>query len=194
MLVFVVQSLSLIWLDSLCSHGLQHARLPCPSLSPRVCSKSCPLSQWYYLAITSSATPFLSFRLQTSPISGFFPVSQLFESGGQSIGSSASESVLSMNIQGLFPLGLMDFISLLSEGLSNTTVQKHQFFSVQSSLWSNSHPYMTTGKTIALTIHSFVGKVMSLFFNTLLGLLIHRNKIDYSIFTFINLVRFIYFL
>ena len=99
-----------------------------------------------------------------------------------------------MNIQGLFPLGLMDFISLLSKGLSNTTVQKHQFFSVQYSLWSNSPPYMTTGKTIALTIHSFVGKVMYLFFNTLLGLLIYRNKIDYSIFTFINLVRFIYFL
>ena len=121
-------------------------------------------------------------------------MSQLFESGGQIIGFSASESVLSMNIQGLFPLGLMDFISLLSKGLSNTTVQKHQFFSVQSSLWSNSPPYMTTGKTIALTIHSFVGKVMYLFFNTLLGLLIYRNKIDYSIFTFINLVRFIYFL
>ena len=138
--------------------------------------------------------PSFLFAFKLPQYQGFFPVSQLFESGGQSIGSSASESVLSMNIQGLFPLGLMDFISLLSEGLSNTTVQKHQFFSVQSSLWSNSHSYMTTGKTIALTIHSFVGKVMSLFFNTLLGLLIHRNKIDYSIFTFINLVRFIYFL
>ena len=101
------------------------------------------------------------------PASGSFPMSLLFASGG----ASASASVLLMNIQGWFPLGLTGLISLLSKGLSkvfsSTTVQKHQFFNAQPSVWSISHTYMTTGKTTALTIHSFVGKVMFLIFSTL---------------------------
>ena len=124
--------------NSLGPHGLQHTG----SLSftdPRVCSNACPLSCWCYLNISSSANPF-SFCLHSFPASGSFPVSQLFASGGQSIGASAS--VLSMNIQGWFPLGLTNVISLQSKGLSrvfsNTTVQKCQFFGPQLSLWSNS--------------------------------------------------------
>ena len=104
------------------------------------------------------------------PASGSFSVNWLFASGGQGTGTSDSASVLSMNIQDWFPLGWPGWISLQSKGLStvfsNTTVQKHQFFSSQLSL-INSHPYMTTGKTIALTIWIFVSKVMSLLFNTL---------------------------
>ena len=98
-------------------------------------------------------------------------MSQLFESGGQRIGVSASASVLPMNIQDWFPLWLTGLISLQSKGLSrafsSTTVQKHQFFGTQPSLWSNSHTYMTTGKTITLTIWTFTGKVLSLLFNML---------------------------
>ena len=104
--------------------------------------------------------------LQSFPASGSFQMSQFFVSGG------ASASVLPMNIPGWFPLGLTGWISLQSKGLprvlSNTTVQKHQFFSIQPSLWSNSHfLYMTTGKTIAFTIPTFAGKVTSLLFNML---------------------------
>ena len=105
-------------------------------------------------------------------------MSWLFTSGGQSIGISASASVLPMNIWDWFPLGLTGLISLQSKGLSrvfsNTTVQKHQLFSTQVSLWSNflSHPYMTTGKTIALTRRTFVGKIMSLLLNMLSRLVI----------------------
>ena len=128
--------------NSLWPHGLQHARLPCTSLSPRVCSDSSPLSQWCYLTIWSSATPF-SFCLQSFPESGSSPVSRLFTSDGQSIGASASISVLPMNIHGWFPLGLTGWISLQTKGLSrvfsNTTVWKHHFFSAQFSLWSNSY-------------------------------------------------------
>ena len=156
-------------------HGLQHARLPCPSPSPRVCSNSCPLSQWCYPNFLSSVAHFSSCP-QSFPASGSFPVNQLFVSGSQRFGASASVSVLPMNIQDLFPLGLTVLISLLSKGLSrvfsNITVQKHQFFGTQPSLCSSSHPYMTTGKTIALTIQTFVGKVMSLLFNMLSGLVI----------------------
>ena len=123
--------------DSLWPHGLHHARLSRPSLSPRVCSNSCPLSRWCHPTISSSAVPFSS-CLQSFPASGSFPMSQFFESGDQSIGVSASASVLPMNIQGWFPLGLTALISLLSKGLSrvfsNTTVQKHQFFCTQLSL------------------------------------------------------------
>ena len=123
-------------------HGLQHARLPCPSLSPRVCSHSCPLSPWCYLIISSSVAPFF-FCLQSFPASWSFPVSQLFASGGQSIGTSASVSVLPMNIQGWFPSWLTGLISLQPEGpsrvFSSTTIRKHQFFGTQPSLWSNSH-------------------------------------------------------
>ena len=127
---------------SLQPHGLQHARLPYPSPTPEACSNSCPLSQWGHPTISSSVVPFSS-RLQSFPASGSFPRSQFFTSGGQSIGASASASVLPTNIQDWFPLGLTGFNSLQSKGLSkvfsNTTVQKHQLFSAQLSLWSNSH-------------------------------------------------------
>ena len=126
--------------DSLWHHGLEHSRLPCPSLSPEVCSKSCPLSQWCHPTISSFITPFSSL-LQSFPVSEYFLVNQFFASGGQSIGASAS--VLPMNIQYWFPLGWTGWISLLSKGLqrvfSSTTVWKHQFFSTQLTLWSNSH-------------------------------------------------------
>ena len=128
--------------DSLWPHRLQHARLPCPSLSPRVCSNSCPLSWWWHPTISSSVTPFSSCP-QSFLASVSFLVSQLFTSGGQIIGVSASASVLPMYIQSWFPLGLTGLISLLSKGLSrvfsSTTVQKHQFFSAQRSLWCNSY-------------------------------------------------------
>ena len=128
--------------NSLWSHGLQHARLPCPSLSPGVCSNSCPLSWWCLTTISSSVSPFSS-CLQSFPASGSFPMSRLFASGGQSTGVPVSASVLPVNIQGLFPLILTGLISLQSKGLSrvfsSTTVWKHQFFSAQLSLRSNAH-------------------------------------------------------
>ena len=128
--------------DSLLPHGLQHARPPCPSPTPRDHSNSCPSSWWCHPTVSSSVVPFSS-CLQSLPASGSFPVSQFFTSGGQSIGVSASSSVLPMNIQDWFPLGWTGLISLQSKGLSrvfsNTTVQKHQFFSAQLFLWSNSH-------------------------------------------------------
>ena len=118
--------------NSLQPHGLQHARFPCPSPTPGVYSNSCLLSQWCHPNISSSVIPFSSW-LQSFPASGSFPMSQLFASGGQSIGVSAS--VLPRNIQEWLPLGLTGWIPLQSKGLSrffsNTTVQKHQFFSVQ---------------------------------------------------------------
>ena len=118
---------------------LQSVRLLCPPLSPRICSNSCSLSQCCYLTISSSAAPF-SCCPQSFPTSGSFPLSRLFLSGGQSIGASASASVLPMNIQGWFPSGLTGLISLLSKRLfSSTTIWKYQFFSAQPSLWSNSH-------------------------------------------------------
>ena len=127
--------------NSLELHGLQHARLPCPSLSPWVCFNSCPVNQWCYLTIWSSDTLF-SFCLQSFPASRSFPTSWLFASGVQSIGVSASASVLPMNFQ-WFPLGLTGLISLQSKRLSrvfsSTIIRKHQFFSAQPSLWSNSH-------------------------------------------------------
>ena len=155
--------------DSLRPHGLQHATLLCPSPSPRVCSDSCPLSWWCHPAILSSVIPF-SPCLQSLPASRSFPLSKLFKSAGQCTRASASASVPPVNSQGWFPLGLTGLI-LLSEGLtrvfSNTTVQKHQFFGTQpSSVWmvQLSQAYMTTGKTIALTRWTFVGKVTSLLF------------------------------
>ena len=162
--------------DSLQPHAPQHTRPPCPSPTPGVYSKSCPLSQWCHPTISSSVIPFSS-RLQSFLASGSFPMSQFFTTGSQSIGVSASALVLSMNIQDWFPLGWAGLISLQSEGLSRvfstTTAQKHQilwhsvFFIIQLS-----HPYMTTGKTIALTRWAFVGKVMSLLFNMLSRLVI----------------------
>ena len=128
--------------NSLWPHGLQHTRLPCPSPTPRAYSNSCLSSQWCHPIISSSVIPFSS-CLQSSPASGSFPMSQFFTSDGQSIGASASASVLPMNIQGWWPLGLTGLISLLSKGLlrvfSSTTVGKYQLFSTQPSLWSNSH-------------------------------------------------------
>ena len=128
--------------DSLQPLGLQHARLPCSSLSPKVCSNSCTLSWECHPTISSSVIPFPSCP-QSFPASASFPLSRFFTSGGRSIGASASASVFLMNIQGWFPLGLTGLISLQSKGLSkvfsNTTVQKHQFFSAQPSLWSSSH-------------------------------------------------------
>ena len=123
--------------DSLWPHGLQHARPLCPSPTPRVYPNSCPLSQWCYPTISSSVVPFSS-CLQSFPASGSFQMSQFFASGDQSIGVSASTSVLPMNIQDWFPLGWPGWISLQSKGLSrvfsNTTVQKHQFFGAHLSL------------------------------------------------------------
>ena len=157
--------------DSLRPHGPQHTMLLCPSPTPRACSNSCPSSQWCHPTISSSVVPFSS-CFQSFPASGSFPVSQFFASGGQSIGVSASASVLPMNIQDWFPLGWTGWISLQSKGLSRV-LQHHSskalillcsfFFIVQLS-----HPYMTTGKIIAL----FVGKVMSLHFNMLSRLVI----------------------
>ena len=119
--------------DSLWPHGLQHVTHPCPSPSPRVCSNSCPLSQWCHPTISSSVAPFSS-CLQYFPASGSLPMSWLFTSGGQSIGNSASASVLPMNTQGWFPLGLTGLISLQSKWLSrvfpSTRDWKHQFFSI----------------------------------------------------------------
>ena len=132
--------------ESLWPHGLQHARLACPSLSPGVCSNLYSLKQWCHPTTSSFVIPFSS-SLPFLPGWGFvfvffFQMSK-FASGGQSIGVSASPTVLPMNIQDWFPLGWTGWISLQSKGLSrvfsNTTVQKHQFFSPQLSLYSNSH-------------------------------------------------------
>ena len=135
--VAVVWLLSGVWPLQL--HGLQHTRLPCSSLSHGVFSYSCPLSQWCHPTISFSVIPFSS-RLQSFLASGYFPMSWLFNSGGQSIGPSAS--VLPMNIQGWFSLGLTGLVSLQSQGLSrifsSTTIQKHQFFGAQPSLLSSS--------------------------------------------------------
>ena len=128
--------------DSLWPHGLQHARTPCPLSTPGVYLNSCPLSQWCHPIISSSVIPFSS-HLQSFLASRSFLMSWLFASGGQNIGVSASASVLPMNIWDWFPLGLTGWVSLRSKGLlrvfSNTTVQKHQFFGAQPSLWSNTH-------------------------------------------------------
>ena len=153
--------------DSLWLHGLQHTRIPCPSPTPRVYANSCPLSQWCHPTISSSVVPFSC--LQSFPASGSFPVSQFFTSGGQSIGVSASTSVLPMNIQNWFPLGWTGWISavqgtlksLLQHHSSKASILLHSaFFLAQFS-----HPSVITGKTMALTRQIFVSKVMSLLFN-----------------------------
>jgi len=125
-------------------HRLQYARAPCPPLSPGVHSSSCPLSQWCYVTISSSAALF-SFCLQSFSASEFYPVSWLFMSGGQSIGASALASVLPVSIQGWFPLGLTGWISFQSRGC----VQKHQFWQSPFFMIQLSHPYITSGKNIA---------------------------------------------
>ena len=146
---------------SLQAHELQHGRLLFRSLSPGACSNSYPLSQWCYPIISSSVAPFSSCP-QSFPASGSFPMSQFFASGGQTIGVSASTSVLPMNIQGRFPLGWTGLISLPSKGLSRI-FSVPQFESLSSSvlcfLFGLSHPYITIGKTIALTRWTFVGSL-----------------------------------
>ena len=128
--------------NSLQPCGMQHTSLPHPSPTPGACSNSRPLSWWCHPTISSSVVPFFS-HLQSFPASGSFPKDQFFSSVGQSIGVSASASVLPVNSQDWLPLGWTGWISLQSKGLStvffNTTVQKHQFFGAQLSLWSNSH-------------------------------------------------------
>ena len=137
-----VQFIRSVMSDSLRPHESQHVRPPCSSLTPRVHSDSGPSSQWCHPAISSSVVPFSSCP-QSLPASESFPMSQLFAWGGQSIGVSASASVLPMNTQDWSPWGWTGWISLQSKGLSrvfsNTTVQKHQFFSTQLSSQSNCH-------------------------------------------------------
>ena len=162
--------------DSLRPHGLQHARPPCPSPIPGACWNSRPSSHWCHPTISSSVVPFSS-CLQSFPTSGSFPMSQFFTSDGQSIGASASTSVLLMNIQDWFLLGWiwLDLVavqgtlkSLLQHHNSKTSIRQcSAFFMIQLS-----HPYMTTGKTIALTRRTFVDKVMILLFNILSRLVI----------------------
>ena len=162
--------------DSLWPHGLQHTRPPCPSPTPGAYSNSCPLSRWCDPTISSSVVLFSS-RLQSFPASGSFPMSHFFTTGGQSIEVSASTSVLPMKTQERFPLGWTGWISIAVQGTLKSLLQHHSskastlghsaFFIVQCS-----HPYMTTGKTIALTRQAFVGKVMSLLFNMLSRLVI----------------------
>ena len=160
--------------NSLQPHELQHTRLPCPSLSPGVCSDSCLLSQWCHPTILSSIIPF-------SPCPQSFPESGSF----QRISSShQAAKVLELQLQHqsfqwIFRVDfLYDWLVWSpcnprdSQGFSNTTIWKHQFFRTQPSLWSSSHIHMTTGKTIALTIQTFVSKVLSLLFNTLSRLVI----------------------
>ena len=160
-------------------HGLQRARPPCPSPTPRVYSNSSRFSRWCHPTISSSVIPFSS-CLKSSQHQGLFKWVSFFQmaSGGQSIWVSASGSVLPMNIQDWFCLGLTGWISLQSKGLSrvfsNTIVQKHQFFGTQLSLQPNSH--MTAGETIPLTRPNFVGKVTSLLFNMLSRLVIASSK------------------
>ena len=162
--------------DSLWPHGLQHTRPTYLSPTPGVYPNSCPLSWWYHPIISSSVIPFSS-HLQSFSASGSFQMSQLFTSGGQSFGVSALVSVLPMNIQDWFPLGWTGWISLQSKRLSRVFSNHHS--SKASILWRSafftvqlSHPYVTIGKTIALTRWTFVGKVMSLLFNMLSRLVI----------------------
>ena len=166
---------SLVVSDSWWPPESQHTRSPCPSPTPRVHSNSCAQSWWCHPAISSSVITFSS-CLQSLPAPGSFPMNQFFAWDGQSIGVSALVSVLPMNTQDWSPLGWTGWISLQSKGLSrvfsNTTIQKHHFFNAQLFSQSNSHPYMTTGKTIVLTRWTFVGKVMSLLFNMLYWLVI----------------------
>ena len=159
-------------MSTLWAHEPQHTRTSSPSPTPRIYLNSCPLSQWCHPTILSSVIPFSSCP-QSFPASGSFQMSQLFASGGQSIGVSASTSVLPINTQDWSALWWTGWIFLQSKGLSRVFLLQHHsskasilrcsaFFTVQLP-----HPYMTTGKTIALTRRTFVGKVMSLLFNAI---------------------------
>ena len=161
--------------NSLWPHESQHTRPPCPSPTPGVYSNSCPSSWWCRPAISSSVVPFSSCP-QSLPAWGSLSVSHLFVWGGQSIGVSASASVLSMNTQDWSPLGWTGWIFLQSKGCQESSPTPH---SKSSILWCSaiftvqlSHPYMTIGKTIVLTRQTFLGKVMYLLFNMLSRLLI----------------------
>ena len=159
--------------NALWPYGLQHSRLPCPSPTLRVYSNSSPSSQWFHPTISSSVIPFSSY-LQSFPASVSFQMSQFFTSGGQSAGVLALESVLPMNIQDWFPLGLnllavqRTLESLLPNHKSKASILLHSdIFILQLT-----HPYMTTEQTIALTWKTFVGKVMALHLNMLCRLVI----------------------
>ena len=157
--------------DCLWPHVLQHTRPPRPSPSPGACSNSCPLSQWCHSTISSSVTLFSSCS-QSSPPSGSFQMSQFFLSSDQIIGASASASVLPMNSQGWFPLGRIGVDLLAVQGTLKSLLQHHSskvsLLQLSDSFMVQlSHPYMTTGKTTALTRPTFFGKVMCLLFNTL---------------------------
>ena len=151
--------------NSLWPHGLQHGRPPCPSPTPGACSNSCPSSWWCHPTISPSVVLFS--YLQSFPASRCFPMSQFFASGGQSIGTSASASVLPMNIQGWFPLRWTGFLGddlLAVQGTLKSFLQHHS--SKALLLWCSasfivqlSHPHMATGKSIALTRRTFVGRV-----------------------------------
>ena len=153
------------------TNGLQHARPPCPSPTPRVYSNSCLLSQWMHPIIWSSVVPFSS-HLQSFPGSKSFQMSQLFASGDRSIGASTLATVLPMNIQGWCPLGLTGLISFAVQGTLKGFLQHH---SLKASILRQpdflivqlSQPYMKTKETKALTIWTFVSKVMTLIFNIL---------------------------
>ena len=156
---------------SLQPYGLQHTRLPCPSLSPRICSQLCPLSQWYHPTISSSLTLFSSCP-ESFPASGSFPMNQLFTSGGQSFGVSASASMNIDEYSGLISFTTHWFDLLAHQGILKSLLQHHN-----SKAWIIQHSaflmvklsdlHMTSGKTIAMTIQNFVGKVMSLLFHML---------------------------
>ena len=160
--------------ESLWPHGLQQPRLPCRSPTPGDCSNSYPSSQWCHPTISSSVIP-LSSCLESFPASGSFLISQFFTSGGQSIGASALSSVLPINTQDWFHLGLTVLISLQSKGLSrvffSATVQKHQFFGTQPLLWSICHICTwLLGKPYLWLYAHLSAKWYLYFFNCCLGL------------------------
>ena len=172
--------------DSLWPHGLQDTRLLCLPLSPRVCSNSCPSSRWCHPTISPSVVPFSSCH-QSFPESGSFWMNQLFQSGGQSTGVSASTSVLPTNTQDPSPLGWTGWISLQSKEISSllqhlsskaSILQLSAFFRVHLL-----HPYMTIGKTIVLTRWTFADKVTSLLFN-MLSMLVITSFQGVNVFSF----------
>ena len=162
--------------DSLWPNRLQNTRLPCPSPTSGAYWNSCPSSLWCHTTIFTLCCHFSS-CLQSSPASGTFPMSQYFTSGGQSIGASASASILPMNIQDWFPLRMHWWDLLAVQGTLKSLLQHHS--SKASILWHSaffivqlSHPYITTGKTTAFPRWTFVGKVKPLLFNMLFTLVI----------------------
>ena len=166
--------------NGLWPHELQHTRLPCQASTPSASSNSCPSSQWYHTTFSSSVIPF-SCCLQSFPAPGSFLMSQHLPSGSKSIGASASVSILAMDIQDWFPLGWTGLTFLQSKGLSrvfyNTTAQKHQFFSVQLSLWPNTHIHKWLQEKLrAWTRWTFASKVMSLLFDVLSSLVKATGK------------------